>query len=162
MVAVSKRKTPTVAAKFHASLTNLMSVISHCNPFFVRCIKPNNTKVPKLNYFKPASCSNSPCLQSFAEFDRQLEVSQLNYLGVLETIKIRKLGYPIRMYFAAFISRYRCLMMPLYAKSSTIRTLQSREVCEIFLKSLAAIFHEEFQLGLSKVSFVLLNLIKFR
>ena len=41
----SKRKAPTVAAKFQASLSNLIAAIGHCNPYFVRCIKPNNNKV---------------------------------------------------------------------------------------------------------------------
>ena len=36
-----KPKTPTVAAKFHDSLSNLLDAMSRCNPLFVRCIKPN-------------------------------------------------------------------------------------------------------------------------
>ncbi|XP_075265474.1 unconventional myosin-XV-like isoform X2 [Convolutriloba macropyga] len=130
---LNKRKAPTVAAKFHSSLVNLITVIGRCNPFFVRCIKPNNTK-------------------TYAEFDRQLVVAQLNYLGVLETIKIRKLGYPIRLYFAAFINRYRCLMLHLFNSTSfAARTLQTREICEVFLKSLQPRFSSNFQLGLTKV-----------
>ncbi|XP_063715217.1 unconventional myosin-XV-like isoform X2 [Symsagittifera roscoffensis] len=130
--ALSKRKAPTVAAKFQTSLSNLITVIGHCNPFFVRCIKPNNTK-------------------SHKEFDRQLVVAQLNYLGILETIKIRKLGYPIRMYFAAFINRYRCLMLELYGSRNVARTMQAREICELYLKGLHPKYNQQFQLGLTKV-----------
>ena len=45
--ASSKRKAPTVAAKFQSSLSNLIAAIGHCNPYFVRCIKPNNNKVSR-------------------------------------------------------------------------------------------------------------------
>ena len=32
------------------------------------------------------------------------------YTGMLETIRIRKLGYPVRKKYSAFSARYRCLM----------------------------------------------------
>ena len=91
--------------------------------------------------------------QNSTEFDRQLVAAQLNYLGVLETIKIRKLGYPIRMYFITFVNRYRCLMNHIFKSSSGARNLQARELCELFLKGLHNSFWSEYQLGVSKVSF---------
>lgn len=43
-------------------------------------------------------------------FDRGLCVRQLRYSGMMETIRIRRAGYPIRYTFAEFVDRYRVLM----------------------------------------------------
>uniref|UniRef100_A0A8C4UEW8 Myosin XVA n=1 Tax=Falco tinnunculus TaxID=100819 RepID=A0A8C4UEW8_FALTI len=86
-------KAPTVAARFQQSLLDLVEKMerSGCNPFFVRCLKPNNKKEPGL-------------------FEADVVSSQLRYSGILETIRIRKEGFPIRIPFLVFIDRYRCLV----------------------------------------------------
>ncbi|NXQ44070.1 MYO15 protein, partial [Catharus fuscescens] len=84
-------KAPTVAARFQQSLLELVERMERCNPFFVRCIKPNNKKEPGL-------------------FEADVVRTQLRYSGILETIRIRKEGYPIRIPFLVFIDRYRCLV----------------------------------------------------
>lgn len=43
-------------------------------------------------------------------FDRELCVRQLRYSGMMETIRIRRAGYPIRYTFVEFVDRYRMLM----------------------------------------------------
>ncbi|NXQ25207.1 MYO15 protein, partial [Alaudala cheleensis] len=80
-------KAPTVAARFQQSLLELVEKMERCNPFFVRCIKPNNKKEPGL-------------------FEADVVRTQLRYSGILETIRIRKEGYPIRIPFLVFIDRY--------------------------------------------------------
>ncbi|XP_032559948.1 unconventional myosin-XV [Chiroxiphia lanceolata] len=84
-------KAPTVAARFQQSLLELVEKMERCNPFFVRCLKPNNKKEPGL-------------------FEADVVSSQLRYSGILETIRIRKEGFPIRIPFLVFIDRYRCLV----------------------------------------------------
>ncbi|XP_030916920.1 unconventional myosin-XV [Geospiza fortis] len=84
-------KAPTVAARFQQSLLELVQRMERCNPFFVRCIKPNNKKEPGL-------------------FEADVVRSQLRYSGILETIRIRKEGYPVRIPFLVFLDRYRCLV----------------------------------------------------
>ncbi|KAM4632500.1 unconventional myosin-XV [Discoglossus pictus] len=86
-----KYKASTVAAKFQQSLLELVEKMERCNPFFVRCMKPNSKKEPGL-------------------FEPDIVTTQLKYSGILETIRIRKEGFPVRIPFHIFLSRYRCVM----------------------------------------------------
>uniref|UniRef100_A0A3B3XUK1 Myosin X, like 3 n=1 Tax=Poecilia mexicana TaxID=48701 RepID=A0A3B3XUK1_9TELE len=70
------RRKPTVSSQFRDSLHSLMATLSASNPFFVRCIKPNMDK--KANRFDP-----------------DVVLNQLRYSGMLETVKIRKAGFPV-------------------------------------------------------------------
>ncbi|XP_076608369.1 unconventional myosin-XV [Chaetodon auriga] len=86
-----KYQAPTVSSKFQQSLLELVEKMERCNPFFVRCIKPNNMKQPGV-------------------FEDELVSSQLRHSGILETIRIRREGYPVRMPFYAFLFRYKSLV----------------------------------------------------
>lgn len=100
----------------------LMRTLSVCQPFFVRCIKPNELKKPMVRagvcvYVRVCVCScNSPAAVAFLHpclpqlFDRELCIRQLRYSGMMETIRIRRAGYPIRYTFVEFVERYRVLM----------------------------------------------------
>ncbi|XP_077447744.1 unconventional myosin-VIIa-like isoform X2 [Stigmatopora argus] len=91
MGAETRKRSPTLSSQFKRSLEMLMRTLGVCQPFFVRCVKPNELK-------KPMS------------FDRELCVRQLRYSGMMETIRIRRAGYPIRYSFAEFVDRYRVLV----------------------------------------------------
>uniref|UniRef100_A0A670IGV0 Myosin VIIB n=1 Tax=Podarcis muralis TaxID=64176 RepID=A0A670IGV0_PODMU len=84
------KRLSTLGGQFKQSLEQLMKILSNCQPYFIRCIKPNDYKRPML-------------------FDRELCIRQLRYSGMMETIRIRKAGYPIRYGFAEFFERYRVL-----------------------------------------------------
>ncbi|KAF7669609.1 hypothetical protein LDENG_00170630 [Lucifuga dentata] len=86
-----KYQASTVSSKFQQSLLELVEKMERCNPFFVRCIKPNNLKKPAL-------------------FENDLVSCQLRHSGVLETIRIRKEGYPVRLPFQVFLFRYKSLV----------------------------------------------------
>ena len=46
-------------------------------------------------------------------FDDDMVLAQLRYAGMMETIKIRQLGFPMRLDFEAFYKRYafyRCVL----------------------------------------------------
>ncbi|CAB1352315.1 unnamed protein product [Coregonus sp. 'balchen'] len=87
----TRKRSPTLSSQFKRSLELLMRTLNVCQPFFVRCIKPNELKKPML-------------------FDRELCVRQLRYSGMMETIRIRRAGYSIRYTFGEFVDRYRVLM----------------------------------------------------
>uniref|UniRef100_A0A8C2KTV7 Myosin X n=1 Tax=Cyprinus carpio TaxID=7962 RepID=A0A8C2KTV7_CYPCA len=87
----SKYRRPTVSSQFKNSLHSLMSTLSASNPFFVRCIKPNNSKMPN-------------------QFEQSVVLNQLRYSGMLETVKIRRSGFPVRRTFKDFCARYYVLM----------------------------------------------------
>jgi myosin-7 len=86
----SKKKSKTLGHQFKTSLDSLMTTLRACHPWFVRCVKPNENKKP-------------------GEFDRELCTRQLRYSGMMETIRIRKAGFPIRHTFKEAITRYRLL-----------------------------------------------------
>jgi hypothetical protein len=44
------------------------------------------------------------------KFDMPIVLEQLRYTGMLETIRIRKMGYPVRLRFAQFVERFRYLL----------------------------------------------------
>uniref|UniRef100_A0A7N8YDV4 Myosin X n=1 Tax=Mastacembelus armatus TaxID=205130 RepID=A0A7N8YDV4_9TELE len=87
----SKHRRPTVSSQFKDSLHSLMATLSTSNPYFIRCIKPNTCKMPD-------------------HFDQTVVLNQLRYSGMLETVKIRRTGFPIRRPFQEFCSRYKVLM----------------------------------------------------
>lgn len=47
----TRKRAPTLSAQFKKSLDSLMRTLSACQPFFVRCIKPNELKKPEVHYF---------------------------------------------------------------------------------------------------------------
>ncbi|XP_043999049.1 unconventional myosin-X isoform X2 [Gambusia affinis] len=85
------RRKPTVSSQFRDSLHALMATLSASNPFFIRCIKPNMEKNPNV-------------------FDPEIVLNQLRYSGMLETVKIRRAGFPVRRTFKDFLSRYKIII----------------------------------------------------
>ena len=45
----TRKKSPTLGAQFKTSLEALMKTLGACQPFFVRCIKPNELKKPNVS-----------------------------------------------------------------------------------------------------------------
>ncbi|OCT74399.1 unconventional myosin-X [Xenopus laevis] len=121
----NKHKKPTVSLQFKNSLHSLMATLSTSNPFFVRCIKPNIHKMPD-------------------QFDDTVVLNQLRYSGMLETVRIRKAGFPVRRLFQDFCFRYKVLMKNL----SLPEDMKGK--CEILLH-LHDNTNTEWQIGKTKV-----------
>ncbi|ERE78206.1 myosin-VIIa [Cricetulus griseus] len=85
--------------------------------------------------------------QPFFLFDRHLCVRQLRYSGMMETIRIRRAGYPIRYSFVEFVERYRVLLpgvKPAYKQGDLRGTCQ--RMAEAVLGT-----HDDWQMGKTKI-----------
>jgi myosin protein heavy chain len=80
----------TVGQRHKEQLGQLMTQLSATQPHFVRCIVPNSQKTP-------------------GKVEVNLVLDQLRCNGVLEGIRIARLGYPNRHSFAEFRQRYEVL-----------------------------------------------------
>ncbi|XP_019936002.2 unconventional myosin-VIIa [Paralichthys olivaceus] len=124
----SKKRVPTLSGQFRQSLDSLMKTLTVCQPYFIRCIKPNEFKKPML-------------------FDRELCIRQLRYSGMMETIRIRKAGYPVRYTFDEFLDRYRVLLKTSVCDPKTERKEKCCEcICESVLTG-----KEDWKTGKTKI-----------
>jgi hypothetical protein len=81
----------TVGGVFKKQLADLMTQLATTHCSYIRCLKPNADKAPE-------------------QFVGSLVAEQLRYSGMLETIRIRKLGYGRRFLFADFAGRYGVML----------------------------------------------------
>jgi myosin V len=83
-------KTVTVSTQFKKQLLNLMRIIKKTTPHYIRCIKPNDKNIPDY-------------------INQQRTIEQLHYNGVLEAVRVARLGFPIRYNHCNFFNRYKIL-----------------------------------------------------
>ena len=98
-----KKKSVTVGGHFASQLQTLRAKIDLTSPHYVRCLKPNGQLVPD-------------------NFDPLMIVEQLRCAGVVEAVRVSRVGYPQRYNHSQFVSRYRTLglrEMKKAAKSSS-------------------------------------------
>ncbi|XP_035030371.2 unconventional myosin-XVI isoform X1 [Hippoglossus stenolepis] len=116
----------TVAVQLRNSLSEVISKLQACTPHFVECVRPN-------------ACSQPDSFDSF-------HVStQLQYIGVLEMVRMIRYGYPVRLSFPGFLSRYKDLVIPALADK---KKLSPEEKCRSVLQQSKL---QGWQMGSSKV-----------
>ncbi|XP_048960192.1 unconventional myosin-Vc isoform X1 [Canis lupus dingo] len=124
----NKQFRTTVGSKFRGSLYLLMETLNATTPHYVRCIKPNDEKLP-------------------FEFDSKRIVQQLRACGVLETIRISAQSYPSRWTYIEFYSRYGVLMT-----KQELSFGDKKEVCKVVLHRLIQ-DSNQYQFGKTKIFF---------
>ena len=105
------RAQQTISTFFRYSLVDLLKNLLDGSPHFVRCFKPNSAKRPN---------------------DLNLEdlKKQMTYSGILETVKARKIGFPVRLSFGEFLRRYCFLGFSFDER--VVATKENCQVCEIY------------------------------
>ncbi|KAK2160949.1 hypothetical protein LSH36_124g01005 [Paralvinella palmiformis] len=87
--AVTKRPV-TAGTNFKISIIELVKNLGSKEPYYVRCIKPNEEKSPLL-------------------FNDERVRHQVMYLGLLENVRVRRAGFAYRMDYTRFLLRYKML-----------------------------------------------------
>ncbi|XP_029384013.1 unconventional myosin-XV [Echeneis naucrates] len=120
-----RQQPSTAASHFLQSLSELTTRLERCKTTFIHCLKPNYVKLPGL-------------------FDVDYVTAQLRHAGTMQTIHIRKEGFPIRIQYSYFIERYGVLL------TQRLSEMADREQTVALLNMLGA---EEghYRLGLTKV-----------
>uniref|UniRef100_A0A8B9UJR8 Myosin IG n=1 Tax=Anas zonorhyncha TaxID=75864 RepID=A0A8B9UJR8_9AVES len=78
----------TAATLFKNSIVALVENLASKEPYYVRCIKPNDQKSPTL-------------------FDEERCRHQVAYLGLLENVRVRRAGFAYRQPYDRFLLRYK-------------------------------------------------------
>jgi len=81
-------KQKTVSQQFKEQLAKLMEKVESTQPHYIRCLKPNDAAKPKL-------------------LTRKRLTEQLRYGGVLEAVRVARMGFPVRMDHTLFFQQYR-------------------------------------------------------
>ncbi|KAJ1018874.1 hypothetical protein NDA16_004677 [Ustilago loliicola] len=119
----------TVGQRHKEQLNLLMSQLSSTQPHFVRCIVPNPEKKP-------------------GKMDVPLVLEQLRCNGVLEGIRIARLGYPNRLLFSEFRNRYEVLTPGIIPPGY----MDGRKACQRMVEALE-LDKSTFKIGTSKIFF---------
>jgi myosin heavy subunit len=93
-----KQQQPSVSFQFKGQLHSLVETLSAAHPHYVRCLKTNSIKKARV-------------------FDAPAVLHQLRCAGVLESIRIRRSGFPTRTSHEDFYKKYRVLMKGGHARA---------------------------------------------
>lgn len=138
--AAAGKMTTTVGTQFRLQLKQLLSVLGSTEPHYIRCLKPNAKLIPR-------------------EMERVSLVTQLRCNGVLEAVRVSRLGYPVRFPHSQFLDRYECLWpSAVAAAGDAAPALSSRPAeivakCRWLLEHVDGVERGQFQVGLSKIFF---------
>uniref|UniRef100_G3T9C1 Myosin IH n=1 Tax=Loxodonta africana TaxID=9785 RepID=G3T9C1_LOXAF len=86
----NRRRPPTVGTQFKNSLSSLLEILISKEPWYIRCIKPNDGKEP-------------------SKFDDLVIRHQIKYLGLMEHLRVRRAGFAYRRQYEGFLQRYKSL-----------------------------------------------------
>jgi ankyrin repeat protein len=128
----------SVGSQFSSQLKRLRENIDLTTPHYIRCLKPNHRLTP--HYFEPS-----------------IVADQLRCAGVLEAIRVSRIGYPQRFKKDIFYRRYYFLKL-----KRSIDTIQAggQNICDTLVNDIICQLHDRkctnsvdigIQLGATKV-----------
>ena len=116
----------TVAYQFRDQVESLIKMLGSTQSNYIRCLKPNSTK-------------------SSFQFNGGMILQQLQYSGVLESIRIRRAGYAVRMTCGDFVRRFNVLV------ELADRKIDPKVAATKVLKTSGMQIGRQYQVGNSKV-----------
>lgn len=126
-----KKRIDTVSAHFTHSLNKLLQSIGACDPHFVRCIKSNHGMLSRV-------------------FNEDVVRVQLQYAGIMETIRIRVSGYSYRKVFEEFVREFHAIACYEIGKGAKPGSRGVEDVRSV-LNAPQTLTSAMYQIGLTKV-----------
>ena len=117
----------SVGSQFASQLGQLRDRINQTTPHYVRCLKPNDDLLP--DSFHPLVIAD-----------------QLRCAGVLEVIRVSRVGFPQRYAHDAFMKRYHMLAVKEVRQKA--RFLDKKDLCQVLVKYVSMLvlqMHDESQ-----------------
>lgn len=105
--------------KFRKDMNNLIGQLSSCFCHFVRCIKPNEFKRSDF-------------------WSAHLVLMQIRYMGLLDSLKVRKMSYPFRFDYSKFFEIYQDLDMSELGARSFLKLVEQGVDFKDLAKKLAS------------------------
>merc|ERR1719510_934829 len=124
----SKKKKTSVCAFFSQQLINLMTTLNITEPYFCRAMKPNWTKSAK-------------------EWDNTLVEDQLRSGGLIEALRVLKLGYPTRVPYQRIWDKFHDKI-----KNPLVKNLGQMGFAQAVLMAFG-VDATTYELGLTKIFF---------
>uniref|UniRef100_A0A2P2HYR1 Myosin-IA-like n=1 Tax=Hirondellea gigas TaxID=1518452 RepID=A0A2P2HYR1_9CRUS len=89
-ITATTKRPLTAGTLFKNSMVSLVKTLASKEPYYVRCIKPNEQKSPVI-------------------FDVERVTHQVNYLGLVENVRVRRAGFSHRQPYDRFLRRYKMI-----------------------------------------------------
>lgn len=117
----SKSSKLTVGGQFSRQLQELRQKIDNTLPHYVRCLKPNDELIPD-------------------HFDPLIVADQLRCAGVIEAVRVSRVGYPQRYTHSRFVARYHILGQS--ALKNAARSSRRRKPVDVLVEAIAIQMNE--------------------
>ncbi|KAK8394631.1 hypothetical protein O3P69_005830 [Scylla paramamosain] len=89
-ITMTTKRPLTAGTLFKNSMIALVKNLACKEPYYIRCIKPNEQKSPVI-------------------FDEERVTHQVNYLGLVENLRVRRAGFAYRQSYDRFLRRYKMI-----------------------------------------------------
>ncbi len=127
-----KASVSSASSKIRTQCAALVTALMDCQPHYVRCIKSNDQKKP-------------------LTIDAKRVQHQVQYLGLLENIKVRRAGFAYRAEYHRFLSRFGILSSATYPEWKGTDKDGCRKILAAVAKLIPGLDKEEAQLGKTKI-----------